>query len=480
MDTLFYYIVYSIVVLAVCLRILFKTTSTSKALAYMLLVIVVPLLRIFLYFSFGDNYRKKKLYLKKLQFDHESYTELKRHLIDYEDEILSRNKERLSYFGPLANYRKTESLTSDNNRVSLLINGESKFSEVIKSLKSAKNHIHIEYYIFEDDEIGNAIGDILIDKAQEGVEVRFIYDDFGSSKMSRKFIKKLKQHGVEIKAFYKILFIPFANRLNYRNHRKIIVIDGDIGFVGGINVSDQYINCGKNKLYWRDTHLKIQGASVLNLQYIFLTDWNFCSGQNIAFTSKYFDFRILKETYGNQLTQIVASGPDSNYPNIMYTIIQAILLSKKSIKITTPYFIPDRSFIDAISIAALSDIKIQLILPGVSDSYIINAASNTYVQELLDIGVEVYKYEKGFIHAKTMVCDDYVCFIGTANMDNRSFDLNFEVNALVYDTQLAKELNDNFEQDLKVSKQVNKIEWERRPLSVQLIEKLVNLFSALM
>lgn len=480
MKDYYYYIIYFLVVTAVCIRIIFNTNSPSKSAAYMILVIVFPIFGIFFYFTFGDNFKKKKLYLKKIKIDENAFPELSESISEYEREILIKHKADLGNFFPLANYRMSENLFTDNNHVEFLINGENKFPNVIESLKAAKSHIHIEYYIFEDGDVGAEIGEILIQKAQEGIKVRFIYDDFGSSKMSKKFIKKLINAGVEAVAFYKITFIKLANQINYRNHRKIIVIDGNIGFIGGINVADNYVNPAKSNLYWRDSHLKITGLAVLNLQYTFLKDWNFCSGQNIQFSNDYFNIDNINKNFGNQLVQIVACGPDSHYPNIMYTLMQAILLSKKEVKLTTPYFIPDKSFLDALNIAALSGIKIKIILPGISDSKIVNAATNSYIQALLDIGIEVYKYNKGFIHAKTMVCDNFVSFVGTANLDNRSFDLNFEVNAVIYDTKIAEEVSKSFDEDLSHSTKLIKEEWEKRSIITKLLERTVNLFSALM
>jgi len=480
-DSIYFYIVYSIVLFLVCIRIIYNTNSPSKTTAYLLLAILFPILGIFVYFSFGDNYRKKKLYLRKLDYDSKSYGELKEIVARQTQDVLKTYKSEIANFYPLANYRRGTQFISDNNVVELLINGENKFPEVIKSIEAAKDHIHIEYYIFVDDKIGNTIGDLLIKKAQEGVKVRFIYDDFGSISIRKKFITKLKQAGVEAVPFYKINFIQFANRINYRNHRKIIVIDGVVGYVGGINVSDKYVNTDTNDLYWRDTHIKITGKAVLNLQYIFLTDWNFCADQNITFAYRYFPLEDTRKNFqGSQLTQIVSSGPSSDHPNIMYTLIQAITLAKEEILLTTPYFIPEKSYLDAIKIAALSGIKVKILVPSVSDSFIINATCKSYYQELLETGVEIYKYTKGFVHAKTMVCDGYVSFIGTANLDNRSFDLNFEVNAIVYDTTLASELKDHFNKDLETANKIEIERWIKRPLYVVLYERVLRLFSSLM
>lgn len=460
-----------------------NSETPSKALGYLLLVISFPVGGVLIYMSVGLNYRKKELYRKKLKIDEKEYPKLEEEeeAIALSLETLSKNKDKIDNFYQLASFSKDKSLTSSNNNVTVMVNGEAKFPDVFESLRSAKHHIHIEYYIYENDTIGNELAQILIEKAKEGVEVRFIYDDFGSSGIRKNIAHQLREAGVEAYPFYKIKLIMLANRMNYRNHRKIIVVDGTIGYIGGINVSDKYINNDKDdKLYWRDTHLKIVGNSVFNLQTIFLADWNFCANQKIRYSSNYFPEKSEAEHYGNHLVQIVSSGPDSKYPKIKYTLIQAILSAEKEICITTPYFIPDKSFLEAINIAALSGIEVKLLVPTRSDSFIVNTTSQSNFQELLDVGVKIYSYDKGFVHAKTMVCDQKVAIIGTANFDNRSFDLNFEINAIVYDEQIATEISNLFEKDISFSTQILAEEWSKRPLFRKLMEKVLHLFSSLM
>lgn len=472
--------IYFFIALGICIQIISNTKSSSKALAYILLIISFPVIGIIFYLSVGLNYRKRKLYEKKIEIDEKTFPELQEKLLAYSKEVLSQIKPDLKHFFPLANFFSEKNLISDKNQLTLLVNGERKFPKLLESIQEAKRFIHIEYYIYENDEIGIQIAELLIQKSNEGVKVRLIYDDFGSQSIRKNIVKRLIENGVEAVPFYKINLIKLANRLNYRNHRKIVVIDGLVGYVGGINVSDRYINNGKHELFWRDTHLKIEGLAVLNLQVIFLMDWNFCSNQNIGFSLEYFPLDHPWEQTGKTPVQIISSGPDSDYPNIMYSLIQGISLAKEELLITTPYFIPEKSFLDAIKIASLSGVKVKLLIPGISDSIFVNMTSNYFYQELLGAGVEIYKYSKGFVHAKTMVCDHLVSVIGTANLDNRSFDLNFEVNATVFDENLASQMRSQFLEDLKNSENIDLIQWKKRPRIRKFLEKLAHLFSPLL
>ena len=361
------------------------------------------------------------------------------------------------------------------NKVKLLLNGEEKFPEVLEALRNAKHHIHIEYYIYEQDKIGEQIEELLILKANEGVEVRFIYDDFGSPNIKKKIEERMRKAGIEIYPFQKVHFYLLANRLNYRNHRKIIVIDGQIGFTGGINVCDKYINNGSQKLFWRDTHLRIDGPGVFYLQYLFLADWNFCSGKVLA--PEKFHFSVPADSKDDCFLQVAASGPDSVQPSILFSLLQAIYLARKEILITTPYFIPGDSILQALRIAALSGLSVKLLVPGVADSRLVNAASKSYYEDLLCAGVDIYMYQKGFVHAKTLVADGILSIIGTANMDLRSFELNFEVNVMLYDRKFSEQLRTVFFKDLEDAEKIDKDAWCQRPAYNQLPERIARLFS---
>ena len=470
-------IAYFVILILICLRIIFETHSSTKSLAYLLFCIFIPVIGMFFYIGFGINYWKTKMYSGKREEDEKLLKQIRKNIpyfpasaIAGEAAEIMDNKELVSML-----IKDIKSPLTRHNKIKLLVNGEEKFPELLKCLENANHHIHMEYYIYEQDEIGNAIIELLIKKAKEGVEVRFIYDDFGSPAIKKKIENRIKEAGIEIYPFSKVYFFLLANRINYRNHRKIVVIDGQTGFVGGINVSDKYINNKKGELFWRDTHLRIDGPGVYYLQYLFFSDWNFCSPGKLNAGQEYFN---LQETHKDDTyVQVVGSGPDSVQPAILFSLLQAIYLARKEILITTPYFIPGDNIIDALRIAASSGLSVKLLVPGKCDSKLVNAASKANYSDVLKAGVEIYFYKKGFVHAKTMVTDGKLSVIGTANMDYRSFDLNFEVNAIVYDIPFAEKMRNVFFEDLKHATKLNEQKWNKRHVLYQLGERIARLFS---
>jgi len=473
-------IAYGIIILITCLHIIYNTPSTTKTLAYILGVIFLPLIGIATYFMFGANYRKNKLYSKKIVNDNRILSDIRKRITLESEKAWNSGEPEVQKHKKLARFLLNDSMSplSGNNEVKLLINGEEKFPEVIEAMKNAKHHIHIEYYIFEDEVIGNQIKDIMIQKAREGVAVRFIYDDFGSRSIRKKLVPELLEAGVQAFPFYKVYFILLANRINYRNHRKIIVIDGYIGFTGGINVSDRYINGKKEQMYWRDTHVKITGPGAYYLQYLFICDWNFCSDSQLKPEQDFFPTKA--DLNGDAIVQIAASGPDSDQPTIMFSLLQVFGIAEEEILITTPYFIPGENILDALQMAAISGVKVKILVPGKSDSAFVDYAARSYYGDLLEVGVEIYLYQKGFVHAKTIVSDGQLSIIGTANMDHRSFELNFEVNSMIYDDKTAGHLRDAFYNDLKDAVKINPKKWENRPSYKQLPEKVARLMSPLL
>jgi len=476
-------LLYLLVVVIVCVRIIYDTNSTAKTLAYLLLAIFIPVFGIMFYFALGINYRKKLLYSKKIINDDNLWNEIKQNVVNYSVQTYFNIPESDRPNKQLAKYLSNEmSPLTAGNAARLLINGEEKFPAVIQALEEAKDHIHIEYYIYENDKIGKTIEEILIRKAKQGVTVRFIYDDFGSRGIRKNIAIRLRDAGVETYPFYKISFLRIVNHMNYRNHRKIIVIDGKKAFVGGINVSDKYINepANENKIFWRDTHLLIEGPGAYYLQYLFICDWNFCSAKPLVNIKHYFPEVNRNNPPGDKIIQIAASGPDSVTPTILYSLLYAVYQAQQEILITTPYFIPDQSLMDALIVAALAGVSVQLLVPEKSDSRLVALAASSYYDDLLASGVKIFFYQDGFVHAKTLVVDKKIAVVGTANMDVRSFDLNFEVNAIVYDDELATSLANTFYSDIKDAELLDISEWSNRSIGKKFMEKTARLVSPLL
>lgn len=474
---------YLLLLFFVCLRIVYDTRSVSKSLAYLLFAIFVPFVGMAFYFSFGINYRKRKIYSKKLLMNEAVKYEFQRQMKEIEKRLsVSDNEvilESRSLIRLLSNPHSANAYLLPNNDARVLNNGEEAFPMLIAELQKAKCHIHMEYYIFEDDGIGNEIKDILIEKARQGVEVRFIYDDFGSKSIRRTIVRELRAAGVKAFPFNEVKLIFLANRLNYRNHRKIVVIDGLTSFTGGINIGDRYRNVPGSRLYWRDCHVMIKGYASLALQQVFLSDWNFCSGKNLKVDQKYFPPDNALQQGGADV-QVVSSGPDSDLPYILYSVLQSIKLAKDEILLTTPYYIPDDSLQESLIIAALSGVTVKLLVPRRGDSRIVNLAGQAYFEDLLRAGVQVYLYGKGFVHSKTFVVDRKFASIGTANLDLRSFDLNFENSVIIYDEPIARQLADVFDQDLRDAEPINYGRWARRSNIRKFVERLIRLVSPFM
>ena len=482
MTLVLFEVLYILLIVAFSLHVVYNYKDTGKALAYLLLIVFLPVAGMAVYLFLGINRRKRKMYDKKLAADQQMQTRVEAFVKSSNDRIFETRAGDLGNQTKVARLLSYDSYTplTPYNRVQVLDNGENAYPEMLKSLRTAKNHIHIEYYIIENGEVFHQIMQILLEKARQGVQVRVIFDDFGSKDIRKDYKKELRKGGVEIYPFLKLYFVALANRINYRNHRKIIIIDGVTAFTGGINIGDRYCNKPGSRLYWRDTHLKIEGYAAYSIQNIFLADWNFCSSQNVEPNDAYFPELPPHLKQEHTIVQIASSGPDSNYPTIMFAIIAAIAAAKSEILITTPYFIPPSSLLNALKISALSGVKIKILVPWSSDSTIVNMASESYFDEILDCGVEIYQYQKGFVHSKVTVCDRELGIVGTANMDIRSFDLNFEINAQIYDRAVAGRLASDFFHDLEYAQKIDPKEWEQRPVYKKMLEKIFRLASSLM
>ncbi|WP_299123713.1 cardiolipin synthase [uncultured Winogradskyella sp.] len=465
-----------ILALSAIFTILFKRINPTKTLSYIIVLLVFPFVGLLVYYLFGQEYRKSKIFdrknvlnqsiIKKVQEE----LELDTKSINEVDELLDEKSKLI----PLL-YNSEKSKMTINNDVKLIINGDEKFKLLFEDIKGAKHHIHLEYFIIKDDKIGTEVLNLLCDKTKEGVAVRIVIDDVGSS-ISSTMKQKLKDCGIEMYSFMPVLFSKFTGQMNYRDHRKIIVIDGYIGYVGGINISDAYVNAN-NSRYWRDTHLRIVGEAVKPLQILFFTTWDFASEDKLQISKTYFpDHNCKKEVP----LQIAASGPDTDWSNIMEAIFVAITNAEDFIYITTPYFIPNDEIVTALQVAARSNIEVKLIVPKKSDSWVAEYATNSYIEQLLEAGVEVYLYKKGFVHAKTMVVDGVFGTVGTANMDYRSFNINFEINALVYHKEFGGQLVELFNDDLKDSEKLDYQSWKNRSKKTKIIEALARLAAPLL
>jgi cardiolipin synthase len=360
------------------------------------------------------------------------------------------------------------------NRVKVLQNGEETFHALFQALEKAQKYIHLEYYILEEGRLMNQLKDILLRKASEGVEIRIIYDDFGSWKLSKEFVWELQNAGIQVYPFLPIHFHPLRNKANYRNHRKIAVVDGRIGFVGGLNIADRYID-GLPKIgRWRDTHLQVEGEAVTSLQVIFLIDWYFVRQELLLDKNEYLPYSVVEE---NVLIQTISSGPDSDWASIQQAYFTMINMAKRYVFISTPYFMPGETTLNALKTAAMSGVDVRLLLPYQSDSRLAHWCTRSYVEELLLAGVKVYWYRKGINHSKVIIVDGVLASVGTANVDLRSFEQNFEVSMIIYDREVVKMLTIDFFQDLKASKEEMMSCWKFRSKREKIYESWARLFA---
>lgn len=458
------------------IAVLFKKINPTKTLSYIIVLLVFPFLGLIVYYLFGQEYRKSKIFNRKNVLNQSVVKQIQEELeldtktIESVDELLEEKSKLIRLL-----YNSENSKVTIKNSVELIKDGDHKMELLFEDLRNAKHHIHIEYFIIKDDTIGTRFLDLICSKADEGVQVKMIIDDVGSA-ISSKTKRKLNQSGVELYKFMPVLFSRFTGKMNYRDHRKIAIIDGNIGYVGGINISDNYIN-SKNKRYWRDTHIRVVGEAVRQLQILFFTTWDFVSDGKLNISKDHFPENEVEE---NVALQVAASGPDTDWSNIMEAFFVAITNAEEYIYITTPYFIPNDEIVTALQVAARSNIEVKLIVPKVSDSWIAEYATNSYLEKLLEAGVEVYQYTKGFVHAKTIVIDGVFSTVGTANMDYRSFNINFEVNAFIYDKKFAESLKSDFKSDLKDTKQLQLETWMNRSRKKRFIEALARLAAPLL
>lgn len=474
-DTIrpFALIAYYIFISFVILTIILDNKKPEKSFAFIFLILLVPIGGVIIYLLFGAQYQKKKLLTKKRYFDKVYLNQISEanKITPSDDSHVHQGKL------PTLFYNIEQVQFTKNNRIKVLNNGEEKFPVLFQELKKATLSIHLDYYIIKDDHIGSALFDILIQKALSGVKVKVIYDDVGSA-ISKAGLKKLTEAGVQVFPYMPVLFSRLAHKANYRNHRKIVVIDNETGFLGGINIKDKYINPNDINLYWRDTHIMIQGEAVIDLQYLFISDWYFVSGQKIDLSEVRYknSFKIESDIP----TSVLGSDYGKNNQTIMEAFFGMITSATKEILITTPYFIPDDAIFNALKITSKSGVTIKLIIPEKPDIKTAFYASQTYLKDLIRSGIEVYYYTKGMMHSKTMIVDRLISTVGSTNMDQRSFSLNAEVNVFVRDEVLAQKLKFHFDEDLKDCHKLQLQDLRNRPWYLKVLCSIARLIAPIL
>ncbi len=436
---------------------------------------------LYLFLGRGLRFSKKKLFKIKKEYDDEYNTQIiaQKNLLENK-EFLLEDKNSQSYYDIIEMHiNESKSILTSDNDINIFIDGKDKFASLIKDIEEAKDTIHLLYFIIKDDNIGRKIVDLLTRKASEGVEIRLLYDHLGSYFTPSRMFKQLIKAGGKVNRFFPLKFGTYL-RANYRNHRKIVVIDGNIGYLGGMNIGDEYMGLGKNKVPWRDTHIRITGSAVYMLQARLMQDWYYSSNEE-GISDELLGDRLFPtlEAHGKIAMQIVSSGPDASGEQIKRGLIKMINCARESIYIQSPYFIPDETFLESLQIAAMSGKDVSVMIPGVPDKKMVYRVTFSYIQDLMDYGIKVYIYP-GFLHSKMVVIDEEVSSIGTTNIDIRSFKLDFEVNAFIYNADFSLNCARIFENDIKICKLVTSEWYKSRSVWYKFQEGFFRLFSGLL
>ncbi|WP_110927965.1 cardiolipin synthase [Bacillus massiliglaciei] len=464
---------YSLIMLVTIFSLILENRSSDNTLIWIYVLLFLPVIGYVFYLYSGQLYLKGHLFMSKRKKDRKIWMDLVNEATEPELTCLNDHQKSFAKFADNA----ALPTISTSTKTKILKNGSETFTDIISHLKQAKKFIHIEFYIFRNDRIGRTIIDILIEKASEGVEVLFIYDAAGSFGFSRSDINRMRKAGVKVHPFSPLKFGFFNQKFNFRNHRKIIIIDGEVGYVGGLNVGDEYLGKNKSIGFWRDTHMRLEGEGVYLLHTVFLLDWEYVSGENML------DHRPRKRKYDNErdgAVQIVASGPDTQQGIMSDFYYELISCASKSIWIATPYFVPNEPIKSALKHAALKGLDVKIMLPEVNDGFFTHYASKSYFTELLRAGVQIYSYKKGFLHQKVIIIDEDTASLGTANMDLRSFHLNFEVNVFMMGCKSISDLVRHYREDMKVSEKVIWESYQKRAFPVRIKESLARLFSGVL
>lgn len=466
-------------------EMIMRRQDPVKTLSWVVVLILLPYIGLVFFFFFGMHYRKKRLYTFKGDADYR----LRKEISAQQAQIMRENPQILGELAPyrkmiFQNLRNGYTQVENNSSIDFYFTGREALDAMYSAIEGASSHIHLQSYIFEDDKTGGRFATLLMRKASEGVEVRVIYDGLGSMHLKKDFVAKMEAAGIEMLCFAKItLPLPTA-KLNYRNHRKILVVDGKTGFLGGVNIADRYYY-GNELGEWHDTHMKIAGESVFSMQTSFLLDRYFILNRKIRRKKKYYP-QIELGRPGEQphereiATQTLSCGPDSNWATIMQCFFSAINLASRHIYIVSPYFTPNESILNAIKVAALGNIDVRLMLPEKSDTKLAHFSTMSYVGELLEAGVKIYFFKKGFNHSKVMCVDGEFSIVGSANMDMRSFEHNFEILSVIYDKESTSVVETQFLKDIRECREITPAKWSRRGRRQRVAESIARLCSPLL
>lgn len=446
-----------------------ENRNPVKTLAWVMVLVFLPVIGFVLYVFFGMDMRRTRIISKR------SLSKLsQKPLLNFADYAVSTPP---APYEKLVNMMKKASFSYllGDNKVQVFVDFPMMLQDMLRSIASAKHHIHVQFYIFMDDSVGRFLRDVLIDKVRQGVKVRLLYDDVGSWKAKNRFFREMKEAGIEVYPFGEVKFAALSQRVNYRNHRKVVIVDGEIGYIGGMNVAERYYN-GVSWGRWRDTHLRIDGMAVNALQMSFFVDWYYATRELVS-NAVYFP-KVLRQ--GTTDVQIVTSYPMGEWKTIMQGLLQVISQSRRYLYIQTPYFLPTEPILMALRNAALAGVDVRLMVPLRGDSLLVDLASHSYYKEAMTAGIKIYQYEAGYLHSKVVLADDNFVTVGSTNIDFRSFEHNFEINAFIYDPEVVREMKRIFMNDLEHSRRVVASEWKKRPLWNRFWESLVRLLSPLL
>lgn len=464
---------YTIFVVVTVVAVIAERREPVNALAWIMVITMFPVGGMVLFLLLGKNYRKLRTFMQKELFDSELINSMcgeQLRDIAHPDNDAMPNKKFVRLM-----LNNSKSLLTLHNRVEILNNGEQTFPDMFEAMREARKFIHIEFFAIEGGQLFDELIEVLDDRIAHGVDVRIIYDSVGSRNLRRRDLRRLKDTGADVRSFMPVFIARFTDKVNYRNHRKIVVIDGEVGYTGGVNIADRYIK-GVRSGIWRDTHLRIEGEAVAMLQTVFATDWNFVTDGEML-TDEYF-YHYSKVDSIVPL-QVATSGPDSPYASIMQAYFAAIGKAEKYIYVSTPYLLPNQAIVTALRVAALGGVDVRILIPVRGDNLFVAWAGYSYVDALMEAGVKVYLYNKGFNHSKFLIIDDEISSVGSANLDHRSFNDDFEIQAIIYDSNLTRELRDSFMADIADSREITPDNWQQRSRWSKIMEPIARLLAPL-